>query len=203
MLPLLSIFLGVIGVFLWQIKRWSDAKPFIDFFVAGGETSDGQTFGFKIINRGQVSAHKLALSVTWHESPVWTHSALHTGKQVYVAVGLNPKVAQRIGGMSWRIDSTPEPLRHSLTHHDISTAYERGWAKLKNGDLLDAAENDNLEVLVTTDFNLRYQQNLASRRIAVVVLSSPSWPRIQRAIGAIVRAVDRSSIGTYIEVVVP
>jgi len=80
------------------------------------------------------------------------------------------------------------PLRHSMTHHEIVTACERGWARLTNGDLLDVAETDSFEVLVTTDTNLRYQQNLGSRRIAVVVLSSPSWPRIQRAIGSSVRA---------------
>ncbi len=95
MLPLLSFFLGVIGVFPWQIKRWSDAKPFVDFFVAGGETPSGQTFGFKVINHGQVSAYKLALSVTWHDIPVWTHSALPTEKQVYVEVVLNPRVQER------------------------------------------------------------------------------------------------------------
>jgi len=98
---------------------------------------------------------------------------------------------------------TPAPLRHALTHHEVATAYERGWAKLKNGDLLDAAERDSFDALVTTDTNLRYQQDLASRRIAVVVLSSPSWPRIQRVIGLIVRAVDRASAGSYTEVDIP
>lgn len=98
---------------------------------------------------------------------------------------------------------TPEPLRHSLTHYEVATAYERGWSKLKNGELLDAAEKEHFEVLVTTDSNLKYQQNIESRRIAVVVLSSPSWPRIQRAIGSIVRAVDRASVGRYTEVDIP
>jgi hypothetical protein len=98
---------------------------------------------------------------------------------------------------------TPEPLRHSLTYHEVVTAYERGWSKLKNGELLDAAERENFVVPLTTDSNLKYQQNLESRRIAVVVLSSPSWPRIQRAIGSIVRAVDRASVGSYTEVDVP
>jgi hypothetical protein len=91
---------------------------------------------------------------------------------------------------------TPEPLRRSLTHHEVATAYELGWGRLANSDLLDAAEKENFEVLVTTDSNLRYQQNLASRRIAIVVLSSPSWPRIQRAIGSIVGVVDRASAGS-------
>ena len=98
---------------------------------------------------------------------------------------------------------TPEPLRHSLTYHEVVTAYERGWSKLRNGELLDAAERENFAVLLTTDSSLKYQQNLESRRVAVVVLSSPSWPRIQRAIGSIVRAVDRAVVGSYAEVDIP
>ena len=84
---------------------------------------------------------------------------------------------------------TPEPLRHSLTPHEIATAFERGWSKLTNGELLDAAEKEGFAVLVTTDSNLKHQQNLWSRRIAVVVLTTPSWPRIQRAIPSVVRAI--------------
>jgi len=68
--------------------------------------------------------------------------------------------------------------------HEVTTAYERDWSGLKNGELLDAAEKQGFEVLVTTDSNLKYQQNLKSRRIAVVVLSTPSWPRIQRSVAA-------------------
>ena len=98
---------------------------------------------------------------------------------------------------------TPEPLRHALTRHEVATAYERGWSKLKNGELLDAAEKENFAVLVTTDSNLKYQQNLESWRIAVVVLSSPSWQRIQRAVASIVRTVDRAAVGTYSEVDIP
>ncbi|MDQ3565628.1 MAG: hypothetical protein M3436_16420 [Pseudomonadota bacterium] len=56
------------------------------------------------------------------------------------------------------------PLRESLTQHEVSTTYERGWSKL--GELLDAAEQDGFEVFVTTDKNLRHQQNLGARRIA-------------------------------------
>ena len=98
---------------------------------------------------------------------------------------------------------TPEPLRHSLTHHEVATAYERGWSRLKNGELLDAAEKESFAVLVTTDANLRYQQNLQARRIAIVVLASTSWPRIQRAKSAIVGAIERASAGSYTEVAIP
>lgn len=98
---------------------------------------------------------------------------------------------------------TPEPLRRALTQHETATAYERGWSKLKNGELLDAAEKEGFDVLVTTDTNLKHQQNLVSRRIAVVVLATPSWPRIQRVVGPILRAIERTAPGTYTEVQVP
>ena len=74
---------------------------------------------------------------------------------------------------------------------------------LANGELLDAAEADGFDVLVTTDTNLRYQQNLAGRRIAIVVISSPSWPRVQRAAGAVALAVDRARAGSFAEVGIP
>ncbi len=55
---------------------------------------------------------------------------------------------------------TPVLLRQTLTAHKVSTAFEMGWAKLENGDLLRAAEGQ-FDVFITTDQNLRYQQNLA------------------------------------------
>jgi hypothetical protein len=95
---------------------------------------------------------------------------------------------------------TPAPLRQALPDHQVATAHERGWSTLKNGELLDAAEQAGFEVFLTTDRNLKHQQNLKGRRIAVVVLSTPSWPRIQRAIGTVVRAVGGASPGTFTEV---
>lgn len=98
---------------------------------------------------------------------------------------------------------TPAPLRYFLSHHDIATAYQLGWSKLKNGELLSAAETNGFELLVTTDSNLQYQQNLKSRRIAVVVLNTTSWPRIQKAIAEVVRAVDAATECDYTEVRIP
>jgi len=83
------------------------------------------------------------------------------------------------------------------------TAYEGGWSNLKNGELLDVAEKEGFEVLVTTDLNLRYQQNLQSRRIAIIALSTPSWPRIQRALPVVVQAVNTASAGSSVEVAIP
>lgn len=98
---------------------------------------------------------------------------------------------------------TPAPLRHALAAHDVETAHDRGWSRLQNGALISAAEAAGFEVFVTTDRNLRYQQNLLGRQLAIVVLQSTSWPRIQRAIPAVVDAVDGAVAGSYREVEIP
>ena len=73
---------------------------------------------------------------------------------------------------------TPAPLRHLLAGHAVETTYELVWSTLKNGELLNAAEGQAFEVLVTTDTNLKYQQNFASRRIAKVVRDKRLRPRV-------------------------
>lgn len=98
---------------------------------------------------------------------------------------------------------TPVPLRHHLPGHRISTAYEMGWSNIENGELLRRAENHGFEVLVTTDAKLKYQQNLANRRIAIVVLGSTSWPRIQRVAPDILNAIDNARFEGYMEIPVP
>lgn len=98
---------------------------------------------------------------------------------------------------------TPVPLRSHLTDHQVSTAHELGWASLQNGELLEHAENHGFKVLVTTDQNLKYQQNLAQRRIAIVVLSAASWPRIQTVLAEIVDAVNAAGPNSYALVNVP
>ena len=98
---------------------------------------------------------------------------------------------------------TPAPLRRLLPHHEVSTAYELEWSMLKNGELLEAAELAGFQVLVTTDTNLRYQQNLAARRIALVVLCTTSWPRIKAAADSAVAAIDAAAEGSYTEVPFP
>ena len=85
---------------------------------------------------------------------------------------------------------TPVPLRRHLAGHAVDTAFERGWSDLHNGDLLNRAEAEGCQLLITTDQNLPYQQNLAERRLAVLVLMSTSWPRLQRRITDIRAAID-------------
>jgi len=98
---------------------------------------------------------------------------------------------------------TPVPLREYLTQHEVSTAYERGWSKLKNGELLDGAEREGFGVLVTTDTKRKFQQNPGARRIAIIAPSSTSWPRIGRAIGTVIGAINAASPGSYTEVEIP
>jgi hypothetical protein len=98
---------------------------------------------------------------------------------------------------------TPVPLRHHLSHHSIRTAFELGWSALKNGELLAHAEAEGFEALVTTDRNLKYQQNLTDRRIAIIVLSTTSWPRIRANVSLVLRAIDLAVPGGCSEVQIP
>src|SRR6187401_681794 len=93
---------------------------------------------------------------------------------------------------------TPSPLRRVLKQHNVSTAHEMGWGELDNGDLLTAAESE-FDVLVTTDKNLRYQQKLASRRLAVLILPTTSWPQLQAQQGQIVGLVNALRSGDVVE----
>ena len=95
---------------------------------------------------------------------------------------------------------TPVPLRRYLALHAVATVFEKGWSTLQNGELLSTAEYEGFEVLVTTDQNLRYQQNLENRQIAVVVLMTTSWPRIERAVNRVVAALNSVKPGGYPEV---
>src|SRR5436190_22320762 len=93
---------------------------------------------------------------------------------------------------------TPVPLRQLLSGHSVSTAYEMGWSELANGDLLEAAEAD-FDALVTTDQNLRYQQALAGRRLAILVLPTTSWPRIRAHQEQVVAAIDALRPGEIVD----
>jgi hypothetical protein len=97
---------------------------------------------------------------------------------------------------------TPVPLRRHLTPHVVETTFERGWSTLKNGQLLNAAEREGFALLITTDQNLKHQQPLAGRQLAIVVLLSTSWPRIRLRINDIQAAVHGICPGQYVEVAI-
>ncbi len=98
---------------------------------------------------------------------------------------------------------TPVPLRSALAAHHVETAYERGWATLGNGELLRVAEAEGFDLFVTTYLNFQHQQNLSGRSIAIVVLTTPSWPRIEKAIDLVADIVNKAARGSYTEVNVP
>ena len=87
-----------------------------------------------------------------------------------------------------------------LTKHAVTRTAELGWEELENGDLLDVAEKQGFEVLVTCERNLKYQQNLSGRRIATVVLPSGRWPVVRDQIDDVVAAIGEATPGTYREI---
>lgn len=94
---------------------------------------------------------------------------------------------------------TPLPLGDWLADHEIETTWQRGWSELSNGDLLVAAERANFDLLVTTDQNLRYQQDLSQRRLAILVLMVANWPALEPHTPAIAAAVETMQPGKYAE----
>jgi hypothetical protein len=94
----------------------------------------------------------------------------------------------------------PRSLSGFLTGHAVAFADQLGWRGLTNGELLSAAESDGFDVMLTADTNLRYQQNLVGRRIALVVLSTNAWPVIRDNPDLAVRAIDAATPGSYQEV---
>lgn len=81
----------------------------------------------------------------------------------------------------------------------METAFERGWSTLRNGELIAEAEK-SFDVFMTTDKNLRYQQNLASRTIAIVVLPTTQWPALRARADEIARTTANVAAGAFIEI---
>jgi predicted DNA-binding helix-hairpin-helix protein len=99
---------------------------------------------------------------------------------------------------------TPRGIARALPEHTVLTAYAQGWDQLNNGALLQAAEDATMDVLLTTDQRIRYQQNLAGRRIALVVLTSTTkWTRVRLYLDRISLAVQAATPGSYTEVHIP
>jgi len=99
--------------------------------------------------------------------------------------------------------STPAPLRYALKGHAVVEAIERGWDRLANGALLDAAEAAGFELMVTADKNMHYQQNLTGRKISIVVLGNAQWPILRRYVERVAAAVNAAAPGSFTEVEIP
>ena len=99
---------------------------------------------------------------------------------------------------------TPRGLIRALPGHTIVTAQSRGWDRLSNGALLNAAEVAALDLLLTTDRRIRYQQNLTGRKIAIVVLTGTTkWSRVRLHLERIAAVVNAATAGSYAEVEIP
>jgi predicted nuclease of predicted toxin-antitoxin system len=98
---------------------------------------------------------------------------------------------------------TPVPLRRALSAYLVHTVYELGWATVQNGALLAQAEAEGFTLFITTDQNLKYQQTLAGRQLAIMVLSTTSWPRIQAHTVAILEHINAILPGDYMEIAIP
>ncbi len=98
---------------------------------------------------------------------------------------------------------TPVPFHHYLSNHLVETAYDKGWSNIKNGELLRRAEAEGFDALITTDQNIRYQQNLTGRKIAIAVLMTTSWPRIKNHVATVVQIINGLQLSDYIEISIP
>ena len=96
--------------------------------------------------------------------------------------------------------NVPVGVRRILGAHDVRTVYQMGWAGLLNGDLLDQAAKAGIEVFVTCDQNIPFQQNLIARQMAVVVLATNRWSVIQAEPSAVEHAVANANPGACLVV---
>jgi hypothetical protein len=100
-------------------------------------------------------------------------------------------------------NGTPKPIARSLIGHEVTFARQIGWHELGNSELIQQAENAGFEVLLSTDKNIQYQQNLAERTIALVVLSNQQWPDVRLQLDRIAEAVNVCTPASYTEVQIP
>ncbi len=98
---------------------------------------------------------------------------------------------------------TPSGIAKALSGHEVTEAINRGWEKISNGELLAAAEEEGFDLLLTTDKNIRYQQNLTARRIGIVVLGNSTWRIVRLHLDRIASAVNETAPGSYAEVDIP
>lgn len=88
-------------------------------------------------------------------------------------------------------------LRKLLGQHEVVTVTYMGWTGLKNGELLRTAEDNGIEVLVTGDRTINYEQNLTGRRVAIVALSAIQLPILKKNLPQIIAAIDNAAPGSF------
>lgn len=92
----------------------------------------------------------------------------------------------------------PRPLRRFLPDHEVRVAQEMGWGQLKNGLLLKEAEL-KFDAFITTDQNMKYQQKVFGRKLAILVLPTNDWPTIRLKAGEVAAKVAELKSGDFVE----
>ncbi len=90
-------------------------------------------------------------------------------------------------------------VKKRLPHRQIKTVQEMNWAGVKNGELLKLVEAD-FEIFITSDKNLRYQQNLQNRRFSIILLPSNQVPAIEKLLPQIDEALENIQPNDFIEI---
>jgi hypothetical protein len=88
-------------------------------------------------------------------------------------------------------------LRKNLGSHEVFTVSYKGWAGLQNGELLRTAEKNGIDVFLTGDQTLTYEQNLTGWTIAIVTLSSVEWDILKHHLPLMIAALDNAQPGTF------
>jgi hypothetical protein len=96
-------------------------------------------------------------------------------------------------------ENVPSLLRQFFNGEEVKTVQQLGWAGIENGELISRAAAE-FDVLVLADKNLRYQQNLAGRRLALVELTTNRWPILQTLGTQVAAAVHGAHSGSYVVV---
>ena len=99
--------------------------------------------------------------------------------------------------------NTPLGLRRALQGYEVVPARSMGWASIENGELIRAAEEAGFEILITCDRNIRYQQRLTGRKIALIELTTTNWPVIRPHLANVLAAVQAATPGSYATVRLP
>jgi hypothetical protein len=90
-----------------------------------------------------------------------------------------------------------------LPGHEVKTTFGMGWSELENGDLLNAAEIDGFELLIICDKNMRYQQNVRQRKMAILELWTNHRPTLEKHFAYIKTNAESMTAGEYRELKAP
>ena len=95
-------------------------------------------------------------------------------------------------------ECVPVQVRNALVGHEVSTAQKLGWSGISNGELLHRAEQDGFELFMVADKNLRYQQNLKGRKLAILELWTNHRPTLEKHLGKIKTTTEHIAAGEYV-----